>query len=199
LALHSAQDHIRQEEAESCNGGYFPIDWPAKDESDPNQICQALCPGTTAAAYSMPRDDNGLQDAASVQSKVAYSALPSAFKFQKETVPSCTCGVTDVSWSQSLAKAEELLPRHKGDIAVTSALADRLSRPEANESAILAEQGEPSRAVARVKRHPIHFAYRHSNRRNITQGFVSQEPSAFSGCSVGSSVGSFGSATPGSF
>jgi Protein of unknown function (DUF2865) len=175
----------------TCDGGYFPIDWSAKDETDPDQFCQALCPGAAAAAYSMPPGDDGLQEAASVQSKAAYSALPNAFKFQKEAVPACTCRVKDESWSNSLQKAEDMLPEHKADTLVTPALAEQLSRPGANALAILAKFNESTRLADRVSgRHSVHVAYHHSSRRIRREDFASPEPTAFTGVSVRSSYAS---------
>jgi hypothetical protein len=169
-----------------CDGGYFPMDWPGKDDADPDQLCQALCPGTAATAYSKPPGDDGLQDATSVRANVAYSSLPNAFKFQKEIVPACNCKSKGVSWSQSLMKAEELLPDYKGDVVVTSKLADELSRPHGNVSRLLAKWGRLSPGIAQAKHHTIRLAYRHS-RHNKETDFGTSD----TGISYGGPVSSY--------
>ncbi|GMA76170.1 hypothetical protein GCM10025880_25870 [Methylorubrum aminovorans] len=91
-------------------------------------MCQALCPGTEAVAYSMPHGDEALKYAATIKGNRAYTALPAAFKFRKSFTADCSCKREGQSWAQSLAKAESMLVRHKGDIFVTPMTAERLSR-----------------------------------------------------------------------
>jgi len=93
-------------------------------------MCQALCPGTEAQAYSMPYGDDALKHAATVKGSRAYASLANAFKFRKEFVPNCSCKPEGKSWAQSLVKAESMLVRHKGDIFVTPMQAEALSRPK---------------------------------------------------------------------
>ncbi|TGE00136.1 DUF2865 domain-containing protein [Methylobacterium nonmethylotrophicum] len=112
-----------------CDGAYFPMPNLPDGREGADEMCQALCPGTEAAAYSMPPTDNGLTQAAAVQTRRAYTALPNAFKFQKAFVPNCSCKGTQ-TWAQALAKAESMLVRHKGDIFVTPAQAEAMSRPK---------------------------------------------------------------------
>ncbi len=76
-------------------------------------------------AADRQRTDPGRRDPA----KRAYSALPNAFKFQKTFVPNCSCKGTQ-TWAQALVKAESMLVRHKGDIFVTPAQAEAMSRPK---------------------------------------------------------------------
>jgi hypothetical protein len=65
-----------------------------------------------------------------VRGSRAYASLANAFKFQKAFVPNCSCKPADKSWAQSLARAESMLVRHKGDIFVTPMQAEALSRPK---------------------------------------------------------------------
>jgi hypothetical protein len=167
----------------TCDGGYFPMDWAGKEGSDPDQLCKALCPGTEAAAYSMPPGDDGLKEAAALRSNEPYSALPNAFKFQKEVVAACTCSVKNQGWAQSLAKAEELLPQHKGDVLVTPAIAEQLSRPNINVAAVLAKLSKPAQAASHVK-HSYSARVAHSRQRRPPNDFASQEPAVYSGGSV---------------
>jgi hypothetical protein len=114
----------------TCDGGYFPMNNLPEGRDGADTMCQALCPGTQAVAYSMPAGDEGLKQAASVNGRRAYSTLPNAFKFRAALVPDCSCKGNGQSWAQLLAKAESMLDRHKGDIVVTAAQAERLSRPK---------------------------------------------------------------------
>ncbi|MGX7706494.1 DUF2865 domain-containing protein [Methylobacterium sp. Gmos1] len=112
-----------------CDGAYFPMPNLPDGREGADEMCQALCPGAEAAAYSMPPTDGGLTQAAAVQTKRAYSTLANAFKFQKTFVPNCSCKGTQ-TWAQALVKAESMLVRHKGDIFVTPAQAEAMSRPK---------------------------------------------------------------------
>ncbi|WP_415926897.1 DUF2865 domain-containing protein [Methylobacterium sp. 4-46] len=113
-----------------CDGAYFPMPNLPDGREGADEMCKALCPGTEAAAYSMPASDNGLKDAAAIQTRRAYAALPNAFKFQKTFVPNCSCRGQGQTWAQALVKAESMLVQHKGDIFVTPAQAEALSRPK---------------------------------------------------------------------
>lgn len=114
----------------ACDGGYFPLNNLPEGRDGADAMCQALCPGTQANAYSMPAGDEGLKQAASINGRRAYTALPNAFKFRTAFVPDCSCKGNGQTWAQALAKAESMLDRHKGDIVVTAAQAERLSRPK---------------------------------------------------------------------
>ncbi|KAB1073920.1 DUF2865 domain-containing protein [Methylobacterium planeticum] len=114
----------------TCDGAYFPMNNLPDGREGANELCQALCPGAEAAAYSMPRGDDALKHAATVKGSRAYASLANAFKFQKAFVPNCSCKREGQSWAQSLVKAESMLVRHKGDIFVTPMQAEALSRPK---------------------------------------------------------------------
>ena len=112
----------------SCDGSYFPMPNLPDGREGADEMCQALCPGTEALAYSMPHGDDALKYAATLKGSRAYSATPTAFKFRTSFTPNCSCKREGQSWAQSLAKAESMLVRHKGDIFVTPMTAERLSR-----------------------------------------------------------------------
>ena len=114
----------------TCDGGYFPMKNLPDGRGGSDEMCQALCPGTEAVAYSMPNGDEALRQAASVKGNHAYATLANAFKFRKTFVPNCSCKPDGKTWVQSLAKAESMLVRHKGDIFVTPRQAEALSRPK---------------------------------------------------------------------
>ncbi len=114
----------------TCDGGFFPMRNLPEGRGGADEMCQALCPGTEAQAYSMPYGDEALKHAATVKGSRAYTSLANAFKFRKEFVPNCSCKPEGKTWAQSLAKAESMLVRHKGDIFVTPMQAEALSRPK---------------------------------------------------------------------
>ena len=112
----------------TCDGSYFPMNNLPDGREGADELCQALCPGTEAVAYSMPHGDEALKYAATIKGSRAYTATPSAFKFRTSFTPNCSCKKEGQSWAQSLAKAESMLVRHKGDIFVTPMQAEALSR-----------------------------------------------------------------------
>lgn len=114
----------------TCDGGFFPMRNLPEGRGGADEMCQALCPGTEAQAYSMPYGDDALKHAATVKGSRAYTSLANAFKFRKEFVPNCSCKPEGKTWAQSLVKAESMLVRHKGDIFVTPMQAEALSRPK---------------------------------------------------------------------
>lgn len=114
----------------SCDGAFFPMTNLPDGREGANELCQALCPGTEAAAYSMPHGDDALRHAATIKGSRAYVSLANAFKFQKSFTPKCSCKREGQTWAQSLVKAESMLVRHKGDIFVTPMQAEALSRPK---------------------------------------------------------------------
>ncbi|WP_375462764.1 DUF2865 domain-containing protein [uncultured Methylobacterium sp.] len=114
----------------TCDGAFFPMRNLPDGREGADEMCQALCPGTEAAAYAMPYGDDALQHAAAIKGRRAYASLANAFKFRKAFVQNCACKPADRTWAQSLAKAESMLVRHKGDIFVTPMQAEALSRPK---------------------------------------------------------------------
>ena len=114
----------------TCDGGFFPLGISARhDHEDLKQMCQALCPGTETQVYT--RSPNAEISSAATLDGKPYSEMPNALKFTKAYVPACSCKPADKSWAQALANAEEVIGNtHKGDIVVTQAKSDELSRPK---------------------------------------------------------------------
>ena len=114
----------------ACDGFAFPLSTlPKGGRSDADQMCQALCPGAEAAAYSMPSGgDAELAQAVSMRGK-PYTKLASAFKFQKSFDPSCSCRKEGQTWAEALQKAETMIAR-RGDVIVTAKKAEELSQPK---------------------------------------------------------------------
>ena len=113
----------------TCDGSYFPMNNLPDGRGGADELCQALCPGTEAVAYSMPHGDDSLKYAATIKGSRAYVSLANAFKFRASFAPGCSCKKEGQTWAQALAKAESMLVRQKGDIFVTPLQAERLSRP----------------------------------------------------------------------
>ena len=112
-----------------CDGAFYPL---AVDVSPDrldglDQICKAQCPNAQASAYSLRADEEIGQAVAADGS--TYQALPSAFAYQKATVPACSCRAANASWAETLAQAETMLEPQKGDVTVTPALAASMARP----------------------------------------------------------------------
>ncbi len=131
----------------TCDGAYFPMRNLPEGRGGADEMCQALCPGTEAVAYSMPHGDDALKQAATVKGSKAYVSLANAFKFRKAFVPNCSCKPADKTWAQSLAKAESMLVRHKGDIFVTPRQAEALSRPSPKVRLTLVGRADKTAAV----------------------------------------------------
>jgi hypothetical protein len=129
----------------TCDGSYFPMANLPDGREGANELCQALCPGAEAVAYSMPQGDDALRHAATIKGHRAYASLATAFKFQKSFTPNCSCKREGQTWAQSLVKAESMLVRHKGDIFVTPMQAEALSRPKVRVT--LAGRAEKTAAV----------------------------------------------------
>jgi len=114
----------------TCDGSYFPMANLPDGREGADDLCQALCPGAEAVAYSMPHGDDALKHAATLKGSKAYTSLANAFKFRTTFTPNCSCKREGQSWAQALVKAESMLVRHKGDIFVTPMQAEALSRPK---------------------------------------------------------------------
>ena len=111
-----------------CDGAYYPLAVDvAKDKLEGlGQLCQAQCPGAESSAYS---DADGDVAKAQAADGTTYDALPAAFRFQKETSPTCSCRGAGENWAQTLAKAETMIEAHKGDVIVTPEIQARMETP----------------------------------------------------------------------
>ena len=111
----------------TCDGFFFPLDSEPTGRATPDGMCQALCPGAETAAYRMPLDGD-ITEAVSTRGQ-PYTRLKTAAVYQKSYDPACSCRKPGQSWAQALASAEKLIERRRGDILVTVAKAEELSRP----------------------------------------------------------------------
>jgi hypothetical protein len=114
----------------TCDGYFFPLhNLPQRGRSGPDAMCQALCPAAETAAYRIPGGlDGDIADAVSLRGK-PYARLANAFRYQKAVDQSCSCRQPGQSWVEALNKAERMIGRERGDIIVTAAKAEELSRP----------------------------------------------------------------------
>jgi Protein of unknown function (DUF2865) len=117
----------------ACDGFFFPLDNRPRGRASEDQLCRALCPGAQAAAYRMPTDGE-IKEAISLKGR-PYVRLANALKFQKERDQSCSCKPEDKTWAQALQTAERMIERGRGDMIVTAAKAEELSRPELSRTA----------------------------------------------------------------
>jgi hypothetical protein len=124
----------------ACDGFFFPLESRPNGRASEDQLCQALCPGAEAAAYRMPTDGE-IREAVSSRGK-PYVRLANAFKFQKAFDQSCSCRKDGESWAQALQKAERMVEHGHGDLVVTAAKAEELSRPKLARTAAKAKPGK---------------------------------------------------------
>ena len=131
-----------------CDGAFYPLAVDvAPDQVDGlDQICKAQCPNAQASAYTLRADEDVAQAVTSDGS--TYQALPSAFAYQKASVPACTCRAPNASWAETLAQAETMLQPQKGDVTVTPAIAASMARPVAKPPAAAASAQSAASATA---------------------------------------------------
>jgi hypothetical protein len=112
----------------ACDGGFFPVSYGG-DRDSLSKICQALCPSAETQVYSMPFGGT-IEDSVSISGS-PYASLPNAGKFEQAVDQNCSCRRKDQSWAEALAGLEARLQRHSGDILVTPAISEQMSRPAA--------------------------------------------------------------------
>ena len=115
----------------ACDGGYFPVSYSARSSryDSLEELCQAQCPGTKTALYTMP--PSGTIDQAVGTDGEPYASMENAGKFRKTYNPTCACKPPNKSWVEALAQAEELLGRKAAsDVIVTPEKSEELSRPK---------------------------------------------------------------------
>lgn len=116
----------------SCDGGYFPLAPRAdQDRLDGlDDLCRASCPNTEAHLYTM--GSGGDLTSATAIDGTSYTALPTAFRFEKSFTATCTCKPPNQSWVQALAPAEKLLgSEDRHDVTVTASMSDQMAKPAA--------------------------------------------------------------------
>lgn len=112
----------------ACDGFFFPLDTLPDGQDSADDLCQALCPNAQASAFYMPPGGD-IENAVSAGGR-PYTQLASASKYKKSFDASCSCKKEGDSWSEALARAEEMIARRRGDIVVTAQKSEELSRPK---------------------------------------------------------------------
>ena len=85
----------------TCDGFYFPISFATVPSqfADDEATCQSMCPGGQAELYTHLNPGEDASQMVSLSGQ-PYSALPNAFRFQKEYDKSCTCQSAGVAATQ---------------------------------------------------------------------------------------------------
>ena len=111
-----------------CDGAFYPlaVDVPKDKVGGLDQLCQAQCPNAESSVFS---DMGGDVAKAVANDGSTYDALPTAFRFEKETSPTCSCRGPGRSWAETLAKAETMIEAQRGDVTVTPEVQARLETP----------------------------------------------------------------------
>src|SRR4051812_44407829 len=128
--------------ARSCDGAYFPISFatvPGRFPDD-ERTCKNLCPAAEATLYAYRNPGEDMNQAVSINGQ-PYSAMPNAFRYRNEFVPSCSCKAAGQTWSDALKSIDEkAAAEQQGDIIVTEESAKKMSQPPQQKGAPAAKK-----------------------------------------------------------
>jgi hypothetical protein len=113
----------------TCDGYFFPLSNSPGGRENQAEMCAALCPSAEMQVFYM--SGNGNIDSAVGRGGQSYSSLPNAGKYTRSFDPTCGCRKQGESWIVALRDAERMLDRQRGDVIVTQAKSDELSKPRA--------------------------------------------------------------------
>jgi Protein of unknown function (DUF2865) len=136
--------------ARSCDGAYFPISFATVPSrfSDDEKTCKSLCPATEATLYTYRNPGEDMNQAVSVSGQ-PYSAMPNAFRYRQEFVPSCSCKAAGQTWSEALKSIDDkAVAEQQGDIIVTEESAKKMSQPPQQKAAPAAKKKGAAPATA---------------------------------------------------
>jgi hypothetical protein len=123
--------------ARSCDGAYFPISFatvPGRFPDD-EKTCKSLCPASEATLYAYRNPGEDMNQAVSISGQ-PYSAMPNAFRYRNEFVPSCSCKAVGQTWSDALKSIDDkAAAEQQGDIIVTEESAKKMSQPPSSKTA----------------------------------------------------------------
>src|SRR3977135_1562763 len=115
----------------TCDGFYFPISFatvPARFPDD-ERTCKNLCPAAEASLFSYRNPGEDMNSAVSISGQ-PYSAMPNAFRYRNEFVPSCSCKAAGQTWSDALKSIDDkAAAEQQGDIIVTEESAKKMAQP----------------------------------------------------------------------
>jgi hypothetical protein len=117
--------------ARSCDGAYFPISFATVPSRFPDdeKTCKSLCPASEATLFAYRNPGEDMNQAVSITGQ-PYSAMPNAFRYRNEFVPSCSCKAAGQTWSDALKSIDEkAAAEQQGDIIVTEESAKKMSQP----------------------------------------------------------------------
>jgi hypothetical protein len=117
--------------ARTCDGAYFPISFATVPSRFPDdeKTCKSLCPGTEANLFAYRNPGEDMNQAVSVSGQ-PYSAMPNAFRYRNEYVPSCACKAAGQTWSDALKSIDDkATAEQQGDIIVTEESAKKMAQP----------------------------------------------------------------------
>src|SRR4051794_3720035 len=128
--------------ARSCDGAYFPISFATVPSRFPDdeKTCKSLCPASEATLYAYRNPGEDMNQAVSISGQ-PYSAMPNAFRYRNEYVPSCSCKAVGQTWSDALKSIDEkAAAEQQGDIIVTEESAKKMSQPPQQKAAPAAKK-----------------------------------------------------------
>jgi hypothetical protein len=117
--------------ARSCDGAYFPISFATVPSRFPDdeKTCKSLCPASEATLFAYRNPGEDMNQAVSISGQ-PYSAMPNAFRYRNEFVPSCSCKPVGQTWSDALKSIDDkAAAEQQGDIIVTEESAKKMSQP----------------------------------------------------------------------
>src|SRR3954447_4914282 len=117
--------------ARSCDGAYFPISFATVPSRFPDdeKTCKSLCPASEATLFAYRNPGEDMNQAVSISGQ-PYSAMPNAFRYRNEFVPSCSCKAVGQTWSDALKSIDDkAAAEQQGDIIVTEESAKKMSQP----------------------------------------------------------------------
>lgn len=117
--------------ARSCDGAYFPISFATVPSRFPDdeKTCKSLCPASEATLFAYRNPGEDMNEAVSISGQ-PYSAMPNAFRYRNEFVPSCSCKAVGQTWSDALKSIDDkAAAEQQGDIIVTEESAKKMSQP----------------------------------------------------------------------
>jgi Protein of unknown function (DUF2865) len=142
--------------ARSCDGAYFPISFATVPSrfADDEKTCKNLCPASEATLYAYRNPGEDMNQAVSISGQ-PYSAMPNAFRYRQEFVPSCSCKAAGQTWSETLKSIDDkAAAEQQGDIIVTEESAKKMSQPPQQKTAPAAKKKGAAPATAATTPEP---------------------------------------------
>jgi hypothetical protein len=135
--------------ARSCDGAYFPISFATVPSRFPDdeKACKSLCPASEATLFAYRNPGEDMNQAVSISGQ-PYSAMPNAFRYRNEFVPSCSCKAAGQTWSDALKTIDEkAAAEQQGDIIVTEESAKKMALPPSKTAPAAKKKGAAAPAA----------------------------------------------------